>query len=153
MRHDASVAVTQHDAARRALGRVRDGMQRLEVPGAGGAKLRLDDEVFYVFNAVLNKERLRETFELKLAHAAIHLSEHGLEHGVFVRNQRTRLAQREMAARVDASRPGFDRSLFVGPCLPAAVQNGDIVEAEQAEAAEAVPAEGELQRTMRLFVQ
>ena len=49
----------------------------------GAAELRLGLEVVDILDAVLDEEGLFEVFELKLAHAAIHLGEHSLEDGVF----------------------------------------------------------------------
>ena len=48
-----------------------------------GAKLRLGLVVVHVFNAVLDEERLRESFQLQLALAAVQLCKHGLEDGIF----------------------------------------------------------------------
>ena len=48
-----------------------------------GAELRLGVEVVDFFNAVLDEERLGKALQLQLAHAAVELGEHGLEHGIF----------------------------------------------------------------------
>src|SRR6516165_905507 len=57
----------------------------------------------------------------------------GFEHILLVGDQRPRRPHCEVAPWVTAAWAVFDRPVFIGPSLPAAVEYGGIVEAEQAK--------------------
>ena len=69
------VVADTHGDARHAL--------MLVLGALAGAELRLGLEVVNFFNAVLDEERLGESRQLQLAHAAVELGEHGIENGIF----------------------------------------------------------------------
>ena len=98
------VVADAHRDARDALVGVLEAFAR--------AELRLGREVVDFFDAVLDEERLGEARQLQLAHAAVELSEHGFEDGIFfgvgaggLRARTATVRQRQKARRRCTSNP------------------------------------------------